>query len=202
MTLLHHFDVLTYLYWLALMLVTIGSLAAAVIAFRFEKRTWAIISAGALAAAVFIAVVPAPGVLDGAGMVLGLLAIALAVVGGGPMAVLSLKLATRNTVPAGTHGGIMVENDGKFTQSGALAGTAVHEVLRGGLAIGVLERLAVIGTILAGFPEGIAVIVAIKGVGRFTELAAAESRERFIIGTFASLIWACACAALVHFAVI
>ncbi|WP_022887034.1 hypothetical protein [Glaciibacter superstes] len=204
MTLLHHFDVLTYLYWLALLLVTLGSLAAAVIAFRFEKRTWAIISAGALAAAVFIAVIPAPGDLNGVHMVLGLVAIALAVVGGGPMAVLSLKLATRNTVPAGTHGGIMVENNGEFARSDALAsaGNAVHEVLRGGLAIGVLERLAVIGTILAGFPEGIAVIVAIKGVGRFTELAAAEARERFIIGTLASLIWACACAALVHFAVI
>jgi hypothetical protein len=31
-------------------------------------------------------------------------------------------------------------------------------------------------------------------------LAAAESRERFIIGTLSSLIWACACAALVPMA--
>ena len=46
----------------------------------------------------------------------------------------------------------------------------------------------------------IAVVVAIKGVGRFTELATAEARERFIIGTLASLIWACACAALVQVA--
>jgi hypothetical protein len=54
--------------------------------------------------------------------------------------------------------------------------------------------LAVAGAILAGFPEALAVVVAIKGVGRFTELASSEARERFIIGTFASLIWACACA--------
>ena len=83
--------------------------------------------------------------------------------------------------------------------SGA-SGAYVHEVLRGGLMIGILERLAVTGAILAGFPEAIAVVVAIKGVGRFTELATAEARERFIIGTLASLIWACACAALVQIA--
>ena len=46
----------------------------------------------------------------------------------------------------------------------------------------------------------VAVVVAIKGVGRFTELAAAESRERFIIGTLSSLTWACACATLVPMA--
>ena len=33
--------------------------------------------------------------------------------------------------------------------------------------------------------------MAIKGVGRFSELAAAEARERFIIGTLSSLLWAC-----------
>jgi len=64
------------------------------------------------------------------------------------------------------------------------------------LTIGILERLAVAGAIIAGFPEALAVVVAIKGVGRFTELAAPESRERFIIGTLASLIWACACGSL------
>ena len=44
------------------------------------------------------------------------------------------------------------------------------------------------------------VTVMIKGVGRFTELEAPEARERFIIGTFASLIWACAAALVVHLA--
>jgi hypothetical protein len=46
-------------------------------------------------------------------------------------------------------------------------------------------------------PAALAVIVAVKGVGRFSELEAPEARERFIIGTFASLIWAGACGALV-----
>jgi len=46
----------------------------------------------------------------------------------------------------------------------------------------------------------LAIVVAVKGVGRFTELEAPEARERFIIGTFASLIWACAAALVVHLA--
>ncbi|MCU1408182.1 MAG: hypothetical protein JWM23_262 [Microbacteriaceae bacterium] len=203
-----YFPVLSYLYWLLLLLVTAGSLAFAVLAFRLEKRLYAIISAGTLAAALFIAVMPAPRGETGLSVLLGMLALALAVVGGGPMTVLVLKLATRNTTQPGIHGGILVENEGGIpvtdavNETGARAGGAagVHEVLRGGLAIGMLERFALAGAILAGFPEAIAVIVAIKGVGRFTELAASEARERFIIGTFASLIWASACAALVQFA--
>jgi hypothetical protein len=73
-------------------------------------------------------------------------------------------------------------------------------VLRGGTTIGLLERFATAAAIIAGFPEAIAVVVGIKGVGRFTELNEAEARERFIIGTLVSLIWACACAALVRIA--
>ncbi|ACQ80285.1 conserved hypothetical protein [Beutenbergia cavernae DSM 12333] len=79
------------------------------------------------------------------------------------------------------------------------------EVLRGGLVIGILERLAVTGSILLGHPEGIAVVVAVKGLGRFPELRAREGEqpgvsdavsERFIIGTLASLCWAAAIGAL------
>lgn len=70
------------------------------------------------------------------------------------------------------------------------------EVLRGGATIGYLERIAVAASLLAGYPEGLAVVVAIKGVGRFSELSEPETRERFIIGTFASLVWASAGAAI------
>lgn len=192
---------LSSLYWLLLLLVTAGSLVFAVLAFRLEQRVFAIISAGALAAALFIAAVPTPGGPTGLSIVLGMLALALAVVGGGPLAALTLRLATRNAVPAGTHGGILVEDTGASPQALPTA-SGVHEVLRGGLAIGMLERFAVAGAILAGFPGAVAVVVAIKGVGRFTELAASEARERFIIGTLASLIWACACAALVRLAIV
>lgn len=66
-------------------------------------------------------------------------------------------------------------------------------VLRGGSWIGALERLGIVATLLAGWPEGIAVILAVKGLARYPELKTAQSSgaaERFIIGTFASIGWA------------
>lgn len=66
-------------------------------------------------------------------------------------------------------------------------------VLRGGTWIGVLERLAITGSILVGYPQAIAVVIAIKGLGRFPELRAATgatASERFIIGTLTSFCWA------------
>lgn len=73
-------------------------------------------------------------------------------------------------------------------------------ILRSGALIGALERLAVLGTLLAGWPEGIAAIIAIKAFARYPELKAGQgtgATERFIIGTFASLIWAAVCAGIV-----
>ncbi len=66
-------------------------------------------------------------------------------------------------------------------------------ILRGGTWIGVLERLAITGSILVGYPQAIAVVIAIKGLGRFPELRAATgatASERFIIGTLTSFCWA------------
>lgn len=70
--------------------------------------------------------------------------------------------------------------------------------LRGGRWIGMLERLAVYAAILAGFGEGIAVVLAIKGLARYPELRATTSgtAERFIIGTLASVLFASAGAGL------
>lgn len=198
MNILTTFPILVYLYWLLLLVVTAGSLVCAVLAFRSQKRVFTIVSAGALAAALFIAAAPVPDVPAAFPMLLGLLGIALAVIGGSPVAVLALQYANGNSAAPGAHGGILVRDRDTGSQSESLMAQPVHEVLRGGLVIGVLERLATIGSILAGFPEALAVVVAVKGVGRFTELSAPESRERFIIGSFASLIWACACAILVR----
>ncbi|MDJ0349283.1 hypothetical protein [Cryobacterium sp. PH29-G1] len=195
--------VLTLLYWVALFLVTLASLTCAAIAFKLHRKFYAVSALAGLAVALVLAAVPTVPAPSTFGIVLGMLALALAVIGGGPIAVLALDLATKNSVPPGQHGGIMVLNAGKLAPTMAgLSSSDTHEVLRGGLTIGILERLAVAGAILAGFPEAIAVVIAIKGVGRFTELAAAESRERFIIGTLSSLIWACACAALVPMALV
>ncbi|GAA4833035.1 hypothetical protein GCM10023221_06630 [Luteimicrobium xylanilyticum] len=64
-------------------------------------------------------------------------------------------------------------------------------VLRGGTWIGILERLAVTGCLLAGFPAGVAVVVAVKGLGRYPEIRDNPGvSERFVIGTLASLAWA------------
>lgn len=62
-------------------------------------------------------------------------------------------------------------------------------VLRGGTWIGALERLAITGSILAGASGLIAAVVAIKGLGRWSELQQSPAlNERFIIGTLASYV--------------
>lgn len=175
---------LAILYWAALFIFSGVALTLAILAWT-AKSPWVIGGAAAsLLAALIVATLPGPGSTPVLAILLSLVGAALAVIGGGPAATVSLRLATRGSVPNGPHGGILVE-------------TEPREVLRGGLAIGLLERLAVAGTIIAGFPGALAVIVAVKGVGRFTELDAAEARERFIIGSFVSLIWASASAAIV-----
>ena len=133
------------------------------------------------------------------GLVIMLLGVTLAVVGGSPVTRQVLTIATHGRITEGDNGGIMLK--GTAIEGQAAADAPVREVLRGGTTIGYLERLAVAVAIVAGFPEAIAVVVAIKGIGRFSELAAAEARERFIIGTLASLLWACVIAGLVRLAI-
>jgi len=107
------------------------------------------------------------------------LAAALAVVGGGPVTALAFRLVDRESV----------------TQQDSIQGAAA--VLRGGLWIGLLERAAVFASLVAGFPEGVAIALAVKGLGRYPELRAPGAAERFIIGTFTSVLWASACAGVV-----
>jgi hypothetical protein len=74
------------------------------------------------------------------------------------------------------------------------------QVLRGGAWIGALERLAVFVTLVAGWGPGLAIVLAVKGLGRYPELRSDEDTgvaERFIIGTFTSVLWAAGCAGLV-----
>jgi hypothetical protein len=73
------------------------------------------------------------------------------------------------------------------------------EVLPGGAWIGALERLAVYAALVAGWGPGLAIVLAVKGLGRYPELRNQEdtgAAERFIIGTFTSVLWAVACAGL------
>lgn len=71
------------------------------------------------------------------------------------------------------------------------------DTLRGGAWIGALERLAIVATLVTRWPEGLAVILAVKGLGRYPELRRPAAAERFIIGTLASALWAIACVGVV-----
>jgi hypothetical protein len=71
--------------------------------------------------------------------------------------------------------------------------------LRGGFWIGLLERLAIFATIMAGYGGGLVVILGVKSLARYPELRAEDRRgaaERFIIGTFTSSLVAAAGAGL------
>ncbi|MFC6357218.1 hypothetical protein [Luethyella okanaganae] len=195
-----HWDILAVLSWaLLVMVLTAGATYAALAFFhRSVPYTWA--AAGGLFAGLIVTWLADTSVPHVIGGLIALLGLALAIFGGGPAAVLALSLATHDSVPPGLHGGIMVR-DALILDDKTPMTDARHEVLQGGTTIGVLERAAATGAIIAGFPEALAIVVAIKGVGRFTELAAAEARERFIIGTLASLTWACLCGAIVRLAI-
>lgn len=111
----------------------------------------------------------------------------------GALAVCGGHLASRSVLE-------VVDSDGQL---------AVDSLLPGGSWIGALERLAIFACLLAGMPEGVAVVLAVKGLGRYPELKVDQVArssgsvdrsavgERFIIGTFVSVLWAAACAYLV-----
>ncbi|HJB64355.1 MAG TPA: hypothetical protein H9769_11690 [Candidatus Microbacterium pullistercoris] len=124
---------------------------------------------------------------------LALLGVAIALLGGDPAARCVLSLASNSMVREGPNGGILLRTPTMTTEP-------APEVMRGGVTIGYLERAATALAIIVGYPEAIAVVVAIKGIARFTELGTPEARERFIIGTLASLGWACVAAATVRLA--
>ncbi|WP_207838892.1 hypothetical protein [Williamsia soli] len=66
--------------------------------------------------------------------------------------------------------------------------------LRGGRVIGYLERIAVVAALGLRWPEAIAIVLAVKGLGRYPELRESGAAEQFIIGTLASVLWAAAVA--------
>jgi hypothetical protein len=106
---------------------------------------------------------------------------------------LAAVLATAVAVLAGGPVASAVLRSADPTSAAETGGPSDPEVLRGGAWVGVLERAALVGTLLAGWPEGLAVVIAVKGLGRYAELKAPAAAERFIIGTLASLLWAAAC---------
>lgn len=109
---------------------------------------------------------------------------ALGIVAGSPLTIWVLGRTEPPATVTGPTGGIIV------------GGRGHDEILRGGTTIGYLERLAVIGAAAVGRLEIVAAVIAVKGLGRFSELSSAIARERFIIGTLVSLLWAGLCGAL------
>jgi hypothetical protein len=155
---------------------------------RYGRTVFAPASAVALAAAAVLAAV-SDELSAGRVEVTILVALAglLAVVGGGPVTTRIFAFVDR-----ADHDPLVAQQT--LDQAGL--------VLRGGAWIGALERMAVFAGLAAGFPEGVAVVLALKGLGRFPDLRGDGSghgaaTERFIIGTFTSVLWAAACAGMV-----
>ena len=121
----------------------------------------------------------------------------LAAAGGGPFAEVALRMASGRlflqALRRGSWRPAAVGDAGPDVDEALEARQdAAAQELRGGSADGVLERLAVAGSLLAGASEGLALVVAVKALGRYPELRTAGASERFIIGTLASLLWAAA----------
>lgn len=175
------FGLLVALGWLLFVLCPVSAAVVAVLAWRRPNRVLTILAAALLAVSLLAAAlppVPAPAAVTA--ITTGAVLVA-AVAGGSPAVRLLLDRAVVGE-QEGANGGVVVGE---------------REVLRGGEVIGLLERFAVAGAIVANTPEALAVIIAIKGVGRFTELENGAVRERFIIGTLGSWIWAAAAAGVV-----
>ncbi|MCR2813711.1 hypothetical protein NQ166_13155 [Microbacterium sp. zg.Y1090] len=182
---------------ISLFLALAAALALIVVNLRRPRNTTLAVAGGIVVLCLLVvAVLPwnAPGLL---GLIVALPAVALAVLGGDPVVRRVLAIATHGTVREGVAGGILVS---ARADAGDDPGS-MQEILRGGTTIGYLERLGVVLGIIAGFPEAIAVVVALKGIGRFSELATPAARERFIVGTLASLLWACVVGAIVRLAI-
>lgn len=116
---------------------------------------------------------------------------AIAVLAGGRVVTTVFRLAERSrATELGDEQPAEPQPVGPLTQAAT--------TLRGGQWIGMLERVAAFATLLAGFPEGLAVAMILKGFARYPELKASSTgtAERFIIGTFVSVLFACACAGL------
>lgn len=189
-------DVLTTtLVVIFLFLALCGALVLVTVSLRRPRGVPLVIAAGLVVLCLISVTVLPYNVPLLFGAILALVGTALGTVGGDPFTRWVLAVADGGRTAEGTRGGILVELMSENSSP------RQEEILRGGLTIGYLERLSVILGVLAGFPAVIAVVVAVKGVGRFTELATPAARERFIVGTLASLLWACAVAGVLRLAI-
>lgn len=175
--------------WFGAIVVVLIALAIAWVAARFESPRLGLVSLipvglGAAAAVFGLELLPPDPAYR---TVLSIAIAMLGVIAGNPITVWVLSRA--KTPEPAEHGGIVVASEhGDKTK---------REVLRGGWLIGYLERLAIVAAVVLGRFEIVAAVIAVKGLGRFSELDNAAARERFIIGTLTSIIWAGTCALLI-----
>ncbi|QAY60844.1 hypothetical protein ET475_13160 [Microbacterium protaetiae] len=179
-----------------LFLALCAALVLIIIALRHPSSYLLLVAGILVVVALLVVAISAVNVPAIMGIILTLLGVAVAVIGGNPVARRLLDIAAGSRVRETADGGIVV-----VAQEQDAASTGPRTLMRGGTVIGYLERLAAVIAIVVGYPEAIAVVVAIKGIGRFSELSEPEARERFIVGTLASLVWACAVGALLRLAI-
>ncbi|QRY83272.1 hypothetical protein JVY00_15475 [Tsukamurella tyrosinosolvens] len=183
----------------------LAATVAGVLAARRGSRgtaglVWAAAPAVLLGAAATVAL--AAPAATGFGLAAVRLAAVLAAMAGGSAlvtAAFALAGATGEDEPDGEPDRDAAPADGEPANGAPAGGDPADEPvpaspLRGGLAIGVLERAAIAVCVLANFGGGLAVIVAAKGLARYPELRHPGAAEQFIIGTFVSVLWAVACA--------
>lgn len=158
------------------LLCAAAAVAAPMYFHRFQGRDNRYLYVASAVSLVLLGAAALAGSLGGGGLGQGVyaFAVAAAAIGGGPATVTILRLSFNASHPENT------------------ADPEDAPVLRGGAWIGVLERTSIAATLLAGWPEGLAVVLAVKGLGRYSELGQAGAAERFILGTFASVLWAAA----------
>lgn len=164
------------------LVLLVGALGSTAAGWFTRHPAAAAVTAALLTAAALIGAVSPGAAVEGRGAitVLIVLAGALAVAGGGPVTTQVFQLV-----------------DGPQQGGGAGPVRAAGDVLRGGAWIGALERAAIFAALVTGWPEGLAIVLGLKGLGRYPELRSGQvsgTAERFIIGTFTSLLWASACA--------
>ncbi|HEU5222887.1 MAG TPA: hypothetical protein VFU07_04305 [Candidatus Lumbricidophila sp.] len=164
-------------WWLALIVLVIASAVLATLAFavrHLRVLLWIdLVIVGMLAFWVSL-----PAQLNVPRLIVPFVLVLLvtAALGGGPLAVTAIQLSSDH-LPHRIKRALF----GRIDDDSPLGG---------GRVIGVLERVLCAGAIIVGYPEAIAAIIALKGIGRFSELDSAATRERFIIGSLASLGWA------------
>lgn len=154
---------------------------------RFGRTVWPPITVALVAATAVLGAVSDD--LDTSGREVATLVVsltgAIAVLGGGPLTTRVFTIVDAAEPSIGTERHPI---------------DAAARILRGGAWIGALERAAIFASLAAGMPEGVAIVLALKGLGRYPELRNPEdspgAAERFIIGTFTSVLWASACAGI------